>query len=181
MTIVTPLIVPLGLDSWSLSWTGTANRVVRVFVNGLLAYGPVLVATATKVVTLGLPSPATIEAHENLVGETVGVASVPLERRPLIWWRTSPGAANYRIYLDDVVRAVVTAQPSLLHQQLVLGADVRVDAGVWRTLRVAAVSADDVEASAAPAFLFVPGLPLTEPTSVTITGGAGEFDIEVTP
>lgn len=181
MTIVAPLIVPLGGDAWSLSWTGVANRVVRVFVNGLLALGPTLIDTAAKTLVIALPNPATIEVHENLDGETVTAASIALERRPLVWWHTVAAATLYRIYVDDVLQASVLNQPSLPHHQLVLSSDVRRDGGAWRELRVEAVSASEVETVSAPVFVFVPGLPFTEPSNVTISGGAGEFDIEVTP
>lgn len=178
--LVTPTIVPLGLEAYRLSWTGTADRLVRVFVNGILAYGPVLIATTAKTADVSLPSPATVEVHENLEDETVPAASVALERRPLVWWHTVAGAVWYRVYVDDVLRATVLAEPSSLHQELVLSSDVREDGGAWRELRVEAVSADDVETSSDPVDLFLPGV-LAEPSSVAIAGAGGEFDIEVTP
>lgn len=181
MIVSAPLIVPLSSEAWSVSWTGTANRVVRAFVSGVLMYGPTTFATADKSITLSLPNPATVEIHENIAGESVAAAGVPLNRRPLIWWRTVPGASVYRIYIDGAVLFVVDNQPSLLHHELRVSSDLRVDAGAWRNLRVAAVSSSNVESLADAVFVFLPGLPFTEPVSVAITGGAGVFDIEVTP
>lgn len=181
MTIVAGAIArPLGGEAWSISWTGTADRVVRVFVNGKLAYGPELVAAAAKSVTVSLPNPATVEVHENLDGETVDAAGVPLERRPLVWWREPAGAADSRIYVDDVLRAVVPVEPSLLHRERVLTQDVRLDGGAWRELRIEAVSSSGVETSSDAVPLYVPGVP-PEPSAVTIAGSGGVFDIEVTP
>lgn len=179
--IVTSTIAPLGLDAHRLSWTGTADRYVRVFVNGLLAYGPALVAEAEKSVDVALPSPGTVEVHENLPDETVGSTLVELARRPLVWWRTVAGASTYRIYVDDVVQAVVLNEPSRLHHETVLSADVRVDGGTWRELRVEAVSADGVETVSDPILVFVPGLPLEEPSAVEVSGGSGSFDVEIVP
>lgn len=179
MTLVQPLLESLGNEAWSLSWTGIAGRFVRVFVNGLLVFGPEFFSTAVKSVSVSLTNPATVEVHENTEDELVSAVEVPLSRRPLLWWRTVPLASYYRIYIDDEPFEAVLNQPTSLHHQRILGSDIRIDGGTWRQVRVEAVSSSDVETVSDFIVIFVPGLPLLEPSSVIVSGGGGVFDIEL--
>jgi hypothetical protein len=176
--IVDVLITPVGPASAKLSWSGDAGAVVRVFANGALLFGPAAIATAEKELVLGLPDPVALEVHENAAGETVSAAGVALERRPLVWWRSVAGATQYRVYVGEILVGVVAHESWRRHHELRVAPDVRVDGGMWTDCRVAAVGANGAETSAAAAPLEAPGVPLA-PSDLSITGGAGAFDLEL--
>jgi len=112
MTLLAASIAPLVLGAYRVSWSGDAGATVRVFVNGSLAYGPVVVDEVEKSVELSLPDPAIVEVHENDADDTVPAAGIALERRPLLWWSSVPGAHRYRVSIDDVLVATVFHDPS---------------------------------------------------------------------
>lgn len=178
--ILSPTIVPHTNSTVLVSWSGTAGATVRIWVSGILVFGPAAIATADRSIVVGVSAPFTIEVHENAADETVPIAGVPLERKPLVWWHGVAGAAQYRVYIDDVLRGVVKHDDWRPHHELRLATDVRRDGAAWRTLHVAAVDAsgDEIESDDKP--IFVPGVPL-EPAAVTITGGSGVFAVTVTP
>ena len=74
----------IGWNNANISWTGTAGKTVRVFVNGLLSFGPKAIADANKSIVLSLPDPYIIEVHENGATETVVLITIPLMRKPLV-------------------------------------------------------------------------------------------------
>ena len=180
MTIVTPTIVPVGVATAHLSWTGTAGVVVRVFVNGRLGYGPMTIDTAAKQVDVAAPNPAVIEVHENAADETVESTLVPLERRPLLWWSSVPGVAFYRVTFGSQVLAVVPHEPSRLHHQVLLDFDLREDGGDgWTFLAVDAVTATGRSSSSMTFPFWAPGIP-SGPSDVALVGTGGTFDVVIT-
>lgn len=176
--IVSPTITPIGLDSLRLTWTGTAGKTVRVFVNGELIDGPTIYPSDEKEVVIGVPNPAAIAVHENDADESVPAASLALHRKPLVWWLSVDGAAHYRVYFGDRLVGTVQHEPSRLHHELQIPEDIRVDGAVWTSLRVEAVSPAGAETVTAAKDSFAPGVPLA-PSDVTVTGGAGVFDVTV--
>lgn len=177
--IVAPTVTPLGDDEYRLTWTGTASVTVRVFVNGLPAFGPEIIATAAKEVEVSIPSPGTFEVHETAdAQETVVTAGIPLERRPLAWWLPSAGADHYEVYLGSLVGSEPheTFREHYEHRTEV---DVRQDGGSWTTLRVEAISPAGASTTATAKPVYAPGV-IAEPTALAVTGGAGLFDIALT-
>lgn len=176
--IVTPTVTPLGDGIARLAWSGLAGATVRVFVRGLLAVGPVAMADADKQVDVALPDPCTIEVHENDATETVPAASIALERKPLLWWSSVANAAEYRVYFDNTLLAVVPHESWRLHHEHQLEQDVRQDGAVWVGFRITAVTASGLESDTLDTPFFAPGAPL-EPTDLDVTGGGGSFNINL--
>ena len=171
LAVTLEMIPKIAFAPIMVSWLGFAfsGKVVIVFMvcffpillNGILAFGPTVVATAAKEVVVPLSNPSTIEVHENEADETVPSSTVALQRKPLVWWSSVAGASQYRVYIGGELVAVVQHEPSRLHHQVVLAQDVRRDGGAWTDLRVEAVSAAGAETVGTARPLFVPGvLPL---------------------
>lgn len=176
MLIPDPAIMSLGWENFSIAWSGVAGKTVRVFVNGLLAIGPQLIATADKSIQLNLAGANIIEVHENDAIETVLPIQTALSRKPLVWWTSRTGALEYRIYSGAQLLGFVRHNASLLHHEFQVTQDLRQDGGAWAGLRVEAITAHGRE-SVRPEFKFyAPGIPL-QPTGVNVTGGAGVFTI----
>lgn len=177
--IASPTITPLAFGSSRVTWSGTAGKTVSVYLNGKLAYGPTAIATAGKEVVVSIPDPGTIEVHEGEADETIPANTIPLERRPLVWWSSVSGASEYRIYIDEVLVGVVAHEDWRAHHQHQVAGDVRLDGAVWGALRVEAVTAAGVETSTTALWKYLPGV-LLDPTAVAVTGGSGVFDITLT-
>jgi hypothetical protein len=171
----------LGWGNARLSWVGDPDAVAHVFVNGRLAIEPQLQAVTEKSVVVGMPDPFAVEVHEAGSNVAVVASSIPLERRPSIWWSPRDGADLYRIYYQpdgDAERVIgeVAHSPNATHYEFVVPVDLRRDGKRWGYLRVESVSAAG-EQSARPQWsLFMASLPAA-PENVTVTGGGGMFDI----
>jgi len=180
MTLVTPTITPIALGAVRVTWSGDAGATVRVFVNGLLIYGPTIIDTAAKSLDIALPDPGTIEVHESVGTENVPSASEPLERKPLVWWSSVDDAVRYEVYFGSTMVGVVYHEDDRLHHEIRIAEDIRQDGGVWTTFRVEAISAAGATTTTSAGDFYAPGV-LEAPASVGVTGGGGVFDITVTP
>lgn len=180
MTLISPTITPVGSGALRITWSGTADREVRVFLNGHLMVGPTLYATADKSIDVIPFDPCTIEVHENPVGEDVISTRVKLERKPLIWWSTVSGASFYRTYIADFLRALELHEPDAPHLETTLVEDVRLDDDWWSELRVEAVTSNGVETTSTASYVFVPGV-LGEASVAAADSSPNVFDFTLTP
>jgi len=178
--LIVPAIAAIAESTFRLTWSGIAGKTVRVFLNGLLAFGPTVIATADKTVDLSFPDPCAIEVHENDSTETVPAASIAMQRKPLLWWSSVANAAEYRVYFDNLLLAVVPHEPSRLHHEHQVTQDVRQDGGSWIGFHVTAVTAGGRESEVVDRPFFAAGVPVA-PSDVDVDGTGGTFDIEVSP
>lgn len=171
--------VSIELLAWNdarFTWSGTAGATVRAYINGLLAYGPKTLADADKSLVINLPDVYTVEIHENDADDTVPPASIPLQRKPFVWWSSRADAKEYRIYSAGVLLGVVRHDASKLHHEYQVASDLRQDGGVWTGLRVEAVTLRGRESVRAEFPVFAPGVPAA-PSGVHILGNGGIFTI----
>lgn len=177
------VVVPLSTGSHRIVWTGTDGAVARVFLNGVLAFGPQAMAGTSKSIELSLPDPCSIEVHENADGQSVDASGVRLERKPLVWWGSVDDATRYLLSRSGVAFAWVQADPDVVHYEHRMLQDVRVDgtAAPWIEVVVAAQSdAANVTSSGNGSLHYARGVPAA-PSSVSLAGSAGTFTVTVTP
>jgi hypothetical protein len=178
MLIKNVTVESLGWGNMRLSWSGIIGQTVRVFLNGLLSFGPKAITSADKSIVVSMPDPVVVEVHESDASETLVPVVHPLMRKPLVWWSSRAAATEYRIYSGNQLLGVLRHNPALLHHEYQFARDLRHDGGVWTGLRVESVTASGRE-SVRPEFpVFAPSVP-KKPSTCNISGSAGVFSFEL--
>ena len=173
----------LGWGNARLSWTGDPEAVAYVFVNGAPALAPLHLAETEKEVVVGLPDPFLVEIHEVGEGVEVNAVSIPLERKPVVWWSARAGAEEYRVHHrpdggTDRVLSGVLHNSDARHYEFRSANDLRRDGKKWGFLRVEAVNARGKESARPEWPLFMAALP-GKPSGLNITGEGGLFALEL--
>jgi hypothetical protein len=170
----------LGWGNARLSWTGDPDAVAHVFVNGRLAIEPQRLNTTEKSVVVGVPESFTVEIHELATDLEAVAASIPLERRPVIWWSARDGAEQYRVFHrpdggTERVIGHVAHSPEVMYYTFRAPIDLRQDGKRWVFLRVEAVGSSG-EQSARPLWpLLMAALP-AKPSDLNVSGAGGVFN-----
>lgn len=183
MLINAPTVEFLSSRRIRVSWTGTANLVAWIFLNGLLVDTPrYFDAVTARSVDLDVGELFVVEVHESEEGQSGAAISEELSLRPLVLWTPKTGAERYLLYHkptaagSERLLTSMVEEPGKLNYEYQSRSDLRQPEAQWNYFRVESINARGNESVRSPFPFWIPGLP-KPPVSMALAGAAGVFTL----